>query len=478
MLKTPSSVRAGLPFLPPADNPWLLRFASAGSWLYVRLGNRVRREETHGMERLVEAYRDMQEGRSRLIVAFRHPGVEDGTMVFRLMSGIVNREARRLGARLPRPARGYFLYGRDVPEWSGQFLTWMLPLLGAIPVYPGRHDSRSIAAIRRCVTDMPHPLALAPEGQVTYHNDHVPALEDGTARIGFWCMEDLRKRSRAEDVVIVPVCSSYHYDQRGWRGLLRLLARVEAESGLEPGEPGEARGRSDPRGFDSPSARRRTYDRFRRAERRVLDLAEEFYGRFFGVRFPPAAGDEEGAALQERLRRLCEAAIGVVERFFHAHPGGDMVKRVLALRQVGLSWMHREGIGDVGTMPPLPRALADRVAQEAWLCMRHLETVDVLEYFLADYLRPDSPYDRFVESITDLWDLVNRLKGGNISGRINPFAKTARIIVNPPISLKPLWDGYARNRREAVASLTQRIAESFRAVAERGNQPVPGNGGT
>src|SRR5512136_635283 len=117
MLKPPTSVRPGLPFLPPARNPWLLRFASFGSWLYVRFGNRVLREETHGMARLVRAYQDMQDGKARLIVAFRHPGVEDGTMVFRLMSGIVNSEARRLGMKLSRPARGYFLYGRDVPEW-------------------------------------------------------------------------------------------------------------------------------------------------------------------------------------------------------------------------------------------------------------------------------------------------------------------------------------------------------------------------
>jgi hypothetical protein len=472
MLKTPTSVRPGLPFLPPARDPWLLSFASFGSWLYVRFGNRVLREETHGMERLVRAYQDMQDGRARLIVAFRHPGVEDGTMVFRLMSGIVNAEARRLGMKLSRPARGYFLYGRDVPEWSGQFLAWMLPLLGAIPVYPGRYDSRSIGTLRRYLTDMPHPVALAPEGQVTYHNERVAALEPGTAQLGFWCVEDLKKQSRTEEVVILPVCTSYHYDPRDWRGLLRLLDRVERESGLPPLEALAPRDRQDPLGFAAPSVREKTLIRIMRVQRHLLDTAEGFYTRFYGIGFPHPAGEETAGTLQERLHGVCEAALTVLERFFHVKARGDFVQRVLAIRQVGLSWMHRDDIPDVEALSPMERALADRVAQESWLCLRHLEMVDVLEYFRVDYLKPDSSYDRFVESITDLWDVVNRIEGGNISGRINPFVKTARIVVNEPIPITPLWEQYKQNRRKAVTSLTQRIMESFRSVAENGNLPV------
>jgi hypothetical protein len=74
-VKLPKGVRPGLHFLPPARNPWLLAVAPLGSWLNVRFGSRVRREELHGIETLVQAYRKMQDGDARLIVAFRHPGV-------------------------------------------------------------------------------------------------------------------------------------------------------------------------------------------------------------------------------------------------------------------------------------------------------------------------------------------------------------------------------------------------------------------
>jgi hypothetical protein len=100
-----------------------------------------------------------------------------------------------------------------------------------------------------------------------------------------------------------------------------------------------------------------------------------------------------------------------------------------------------------------------------------MELVDVLEYIRADYLRPDSGIDRFVESVLNLRDVVNRLEGGNISGHKNPFKKTARIIVNEPIAVSPHWDAYRANRKRGVGEVTDEIFRSYRAVAERGNVP-------
>lgn len=423
------------------------------------------------MERLVDAYREMQDGRARVLVAFRHPGVEDGTLVFRLMCGLVNREARRLGMPLRRPARGYMLYGRDVPEWSGQFLKHLLPLIGAISVFPGRYHSESIGTLRRYLTDKPHPIALAPEGQVTYHNERVAALESGTAQLAFWCMEDLKKQARTEDVVIVPVCTSYHYDEGDWPGLLRLLGKIERECGLLPveGLSGTAvRPRVPP---DLPD-REKIHVRIMRATRCILDLAEDFYARFYGVDFPVFPDEQSADGLQARLRGVCEAALGVCEAQLHLAPKGDFVQRVLSIRQTGFLRECRDDIPDPSALSALASGMADRVAQEAWLCLRHMELVDVLEYIRVDYVQPASSFDRFVEAVTNLRDVVNRLKGGNVSGRVNPFRKTARIVVNEPVRISQRWEQYGRNRRRAVDSLTHEILESFRAVAESANRSV------
>jgi hypothetical protein len=117
------------------------------------------------------------------------------------------------------------------------------------------------------------------------------------------------------------------------------------------------------------------------------------------------------------------------------------------------------------------RALADRVAVEAWIANRHVELVDLLEYLRVDYITSRSGFDRWVEVVTNLWDLANRLQGGNISGRLNPLRKTARLIVGEPIRVSPLWESYREDRRRAVSALTEVISAGFRQVAENGNQP-------
>jgi hypothetical protein len=473
MLTIPAGARPALRFLPPARRPWLLSISPPIIWFYVRFGNRVRREELYDIEHLIRAYQQLQDGKIRLIVAFRHPGVEDGTVVFRLMSGIVGSEARRRGMKLRRPPRGYFLFGRDVPEWAGQFLNWMLPLLGAISVFPGRYDSQSIATMRRYLTEMPHPIALAPEGQVTYHNERVAALENGTAQLGFWCLEDLKKQARTEDVLIVPVCTSYRYSVRSGKGLLKLLDKIEKECGFPPPEGLTPRGSlRAARLFEDHAEREKVYIRVVRISRHLVRLAEEHYSRFYGIPFPAPREEETNHGLQERMHAVCEAALTVAERFLRLTPKGDFVQRVFAARQGVLSWMYREDIPDLAGVPPVERALADRVAVETWMCNRHVELVDVLEYLRADYLGPDAGFDRFVETITNLWDVVNRLQGGNVGGRINPFPKTARIVVNEPISVSSYWESYKENRRKAVRALTGKIFESFRAVTENDNQPV------
>ena len=457
MLRIPDGPRPPLHFLPAARRPWLLAISHWGSWLQIRaLG--IRRVDTTGGRHLVEMYRGLQEGRARFIIAFRHPSTDDGPLVFRLMCGIAAKEASRLGARLPHAPRGYFLYGRDVPEWAGRWLAWFFPRLGAMSVFPGQLDTQSVNAIRRCLTEAPHPLAIAPEGQVTYHNEKVAALEPGTAQLAFWCAEDLRRQGRTEQVFVLPVCFSYHYRESDGKGLARLLAAIERECGL-PTLP------------SAPDAK--PYARVKRIVHYLLDRAEDHYARFHGIAFRQRS-DDSPEALQRRVDALVEAALGEAERFFRIAPRGDWVQRVLAVRHAGLTWIHREDIASVRDLPPLDRALAERVAAEAWLRLRHLELADVLEYVRIDYLSPDSSVDRYVESVTTLWDVVNRLEGGNISGRGTPFGRSARIDIAEPLPVARFLETYRGNRRRGVAEMTAEILGVFRRMAEHGTGPEAG----
>ena len=100
-----------------------------------------------------------------------------------------------------------------------------------------------------------------------------------------------------------------------------------------------------------------------------------------------------------------------------------------------------------------------------------MELADVLEYVRLDYLSPDSGIDRYVESVSNLWDVVNRLKGGNISGRGPSFPRSARIEIAEPIPVERFQESYRANRRRGVAELTEEILRVFRQTAERRGRP-------
>ena len=61
------------------------------------------------------------------------------------------------------------------------------------------------------------------------------------------------------------------------------------------------------------------------------------------------------------------------------------------------------------------------MAGEAWHAMRHMELVDLMGYHDVDYIQglssPALSFDRIVETVVNLQDLVGRLMGGNIATR-------------------------------------------------------------
>ena len=150
--------------------------------LYMKAALRLDGLELRGAEKLVSAWKDFQDGRARLILAFRHPYGDEPQLFSYLFDLIVPREARRLGTALRRRTHARFVHGYEVPLWSGPFVRWLLPRIGAVPVYHARHDSASVTRIRTIAKEDDFPLALAPEGQVSYRSETLPRMENGTAR--------------------------------------------------------------------------------------------------------------------------------------------------------------------------------------------------------------------------------------------------------------------------------------------------------
>ena len=455
--------------------------------LYMKAALRLDGLELRGAEKLVSAWKDFQDGRARLILAFRHPYGDEPQLFSYLFDLIVPREARRLGTALRRRTHARFVHGYEVPLWSGPFVRWLLPRIGAVPVYHARHDSASVTRIRTIAKEDDFPLALAPEGQVSYRSETLPRMENGTARIAFWCAEDLARAGRSMPVHVLPLSVHYRRDESKIGKVETLVTRLERRCGIAPSPEPPAAG---------PSRRAALKERLAVLDLALLGLAESVYG------LRPAAGSRAsgstagpGAAppRDARLAALIGAALDRAESMLGIRSAGprtgagkstgyggagkstgyggamDRIARLYRIRQEGWDCIYPDH--DLDAMKPLERKLADRRAGEAWYAMRHMETVDLACYLDSDYMqgRPGEngpSFDRLVECAYSLADLASRLTGGDISDRPDVLRKRVVVIAAEPIDVGARLSDYRRDRKAAVEAVTAEIARAYEGCIE------------
>ncbi|MBL8968819.1 MAG: hypothetical protein JNG85_17585, partial [Spirochaetaceae bacterium] len=377
------------------------------------------------------------------------------------------------------PARSHanFVHGYEVPLWSGPLVRWLLPRMGALPVYHAKYAAASLRNIRRALLDGKHPLALAPEGQVSYRSETVPRLEQGTARLAFWCAEELAAAGRPERVIVLPLSVHNRYDETDLTELEAFVGGLESDCGIprDPaspgmaprvkttaccGDPGSLAYKPPPPADGGASRRAILAARLRRLDERLLCLAEGYYG----LRPAAASGreDRRAALLEEALRRG-EAMLGLPSEPardpLSAEAAENRISRVYRIRQAGWDRIYPEG--GIRRGSPLERRLENRLAGEAWYAMRHMELVDLLHYLDGAYLDGKPSMGRLVETASSLGDLAMRLVGGDISHRPNPLAKAATIVVAPPLDLGARLGEYAADKRAATARATADLESAY-----------------
>lgn len=441
--------------------------------------------EVPRIERIVEALRDQQEGRTRLIVAFRHPYGDESQLLFQTFNNLVPRAARRAGFRLPRRPHLRFLHDYAVPLWGDAFIRFLLPRIGAVPVYHVKFDATSLKLIRAILLDDRHPLALAPEGQVSYRSERLPRIEQGTVRMGFWTVKDLEKAGRPEHVVILPLSIHYRYSPKQETKLWHVLDRLDALCGYNA-SPVLAKYRTGPSTVDGL---RRRVDAL---ENRVLQIAEAFFAKSYGFvpTFDPAValpveGDESDAGLKvtvstpeaaaDRRRRwdaLMRCALDVAESMLGlvgTTPDADnVIQRVYRIRQECWDRIYPET--PVDGLSPLETSLAHRRAGEAWYAMRHMEFCDLMYYLDAEYERGadgnGADFDRVVEMVYSLDDLISRLMGGDFSNRLNLLRKRAVVIPGPVLDLNDYNVKGEKVSRDACARATEDLSLAFQSLIQ------------
>jgi hypothetical protein len=293
-----------------------------------------------------------------------------------------------------------------------------------------------MARIYQTVFEGPYPLAIAPEGQVSYSAERVLRLEPGPVRIGFHAAERLAEGGRPCPVELLPVSVQYRYGPLGKLGLYLLLRRVERAAGLK-GQGSSLR------------------ERFRRCRESILAANEERYGL--------KAGD---LSFEERLDRVIGAALEQAERILGVRGGEEeFFARLYRLRQICWDRIFLPEAGSLEGFSPVQRGILDLRAGEAWHAGRHLELADFAWYFRGPLPEDEGPLHIQVEYVQNLWDFASRSRGGAYSSRVNIPVRRAIIQTGPPLNLTERLGDYQRDRKAAVARALEDLKNRYLASA-------------
>jgi len=419
---------------------------------YLRYALKFRKIEIANPEAVVAVFREFQEGRTRLTLAFRHPYGDEPQLMFHVFENLVPRYARRLKKPLKHKSAVRPVHDFAVALWGDAVIRFILPRVGAVPVYHVKYDRDSVRGIRGVMKDGKNPLGIASEGQISYHAETLPRIEQGTVRMGFWCARDLEKAGRGEHVTVLPLSVHYRYFRKDMKKVVRALRHVETLCGLD----GETVSGAD-------AAPAKLLPRVDRVEDRLLELTEQYYKDTYAYQ-PPETASRHGRwlALQPFSLSVAEHALGM-------DPGNaDTIRRMYAVRQAAWDRIYPET--PVEGLSPLKAAFADRRAGEAWYAMRHMELVDLMSYHDDGYFSADAPesqtFDRLVETVYTLEDLTHRLMGGNIVNRPNTIRKNAVIVAGETMDLTQSLPEYRANARQTVQALTDALAQNFESCIE------------
>ncbi|XFA74168.1 hypothetical protein RYO59_002433 [Thermosynechococcaceae cyanobacterium Okahandja] len=419
--------------------------------LYLRYGLGFTTLKGVNVETLAHAYAQFQAGQLRLLLAFRHPSTDDPLVMGYLMWHLLPRAAKQRGIRLKPPTNGYFLYDRGIPLWAGEAVGWLFSRLGGSSIIRGKLDTQGLRAARQLLLEGQFPLAAAPEGATNEHNERVAPLEPGVAQLGFWCLEDLAKAGRSLPVVILPIGIQYTLAKPSWARIAHLLDQLEQRLGC-----GTATTGADPEGL---------YRRLFNLAMHLLDRLEAFYAKSYRQQFPPLPSFETAnAELAARLQRLLHSVLVVAEDYFGLKPSEDFVDRC---RRIEIAAWERMFRGDLEQLSSVERCLADWLAEEAHVRLRHMRLAERFTSVTGSYVREQPSIDRFAEVVLILWRTFDWLEGkqSQVNGLVGP--RRVRLSVGEPIELTQYWPLYQRDRqgaRQAVKEVTAAIRSQFEAL--------------
>ncbi|WP_271253087.1 1-acyl-sn-glycerol-3-phosphate acyltransferase [Pseudanabaena sp. Chao 1811] len=451
-------VQPPLKVYPPKPNQLLLKLIRMVTPFWLRGQCGIKQIETRYIDRLVEATKKFQDGKSRYLLAFRHPTTDDPFAMLYLLTYAVPEQAREMGIKLTKTPHSSFVYDRGISLWAGEYINWLFPALGGISIFRGKLDRAALNLIRQQIINGKEPLSMAPEGGTNGKSELVAELEPGIAQIGFWSAEDLLKEGRTEEMLIIPVGIQYEYSAKAWVAIDQTIITIEKECGITKPEI-------------TPNTRyQRLYDLGSYLVQWVSDYYKNFYGSYANTDTTITDTDD----LATRVQDLADRILRVAEMNFGIKSKGTAIDRCRRLEQAGWDRIFRNDIKDIAQLSQVERSFADQLALEANYSNWHMKIAESIIGVTSDYVRQHPSPSRYVEVLKLMWSVLQRVTERDPDSvfKETPSFGDRKVIISvaEPLSVSDRLSEYQSSRtaaKECTRKLTEEISNSLNNLIVR-----------
>jgi len=404
--------------------------------LYLFLFYGISRTLLHEDIKFYEAFKRALEKKSRLIIAFRHPNGGEPQLLTWFFLFKLRWYALRKKVHFSKWPHAVFVYGYEVVRWGGWVVRYVMPNVGAMPIYHSKMDTKGMARIYSAISSGKYPLAIAPEGQVSYSTDTIPRLEPGVIRIGFNAALHQEKKDPACPVEILPISIHFRFGSWGKATVEFVLKKVEKFCGFSKKE-------SKSLAFQERIIKCREY---------ILCANEERY---------KIKNDSHQLSFEERLEKVINTALETSERMLGIKSEGDYFTRLNKVRQTCWDKIYLPDIFDFKNMSRIERSLKDTEAGQAWYISLHQELAEFGWYFKTPIPSDDKPLHIKIEYVQNLYDFANRTMGGAYSNRVSIFPRKVIIKSSPVINLTERLARYKEDRKTTISDTLADLEKAY-----------------
>jgi len=409
--------------------------------LYLFLYYGITKIVPHKDKTLFQAFERALSDKSRCIIAFRHPNGGEPQLLTWFILFKLRFYAARHGIRFARWPHAVFVYSYEVVRWGGWAARYVMPNVGAMPIYHSKIDTAGMTRIHKAIADGPYPLAITPEGQVSYTADTVPRLEPGVIRIGFYVAQNLKKTNPECPVEILPLSIHFRFGSWGKGTVEMLLKRTEKYCGYL---------RKDEKKLSFE-------ERLYKCRNHILEVNENRYN----------IKSDDSLSFNERIDKIAHAALETAERMLDLDNEGDFFVRLHKIRQICWDRIVIPDVFSLKNIPQIQRSVMDLRAGEAWHIARHQELADICWYFKSSIPTENTALHNKIEYVQNLHDFASRTMGGAYSNRVSIFPRKVIIKAAPVINLSERLPKYKENKKDVI---TETLADLEKAYFDNINE--------